>query len=123
MADIQAEIQAANQKFGELMRAKNAQGLSDLYASDVKVMPPGGAVICGRDACMKMMEGLIAAGCTGGSLTTEEVGPEGETIWERGNYIFYRNGDAIMDSGKYLVIWKREDGQLKLFIDIWNSGN
>ena len=47
------------------------------------------------------MEGLIAAGCTGGCLTTAEVGPEGDdTVWERGNYVFYKDGDAVMDSGK-----------------------
>ena len=51
-----------------------------------------------------MMQGFIAGGCTGGKLVAEEVGPgkaeEGETVWERGNYTFYKEGDAIMDSGK-----------------------
>ena len=48
-----------------------------------------------------MMEGFIAGGCTGGTLKAEEIGPgEGTTVWERGKYVFFKEGDAVLDSGK-----------------------
>jgi len=30
-------------------------------------------------------------------------------------------GDAISDNGKYVEIWKRENGSWKMDVDIWNS--
>ena len=46
---MKAEIDATNLQFGELMKTKNAKGLAELYAKNCKVMPPGGAVICGKE--------------------------------------------------------------------------
>jgi ketosteroid isomerase-like protein len=31
------------------------------------------------------------------------------------------DGGAVMDSGKFIVIWKQEGGRWKLHQDIWNS--
>ena len=47
--DARAEICAANQRFGEIMKTKDTQSLTEFYARDCKIMPPGGTVICGRD--------------------------------------------------------------------------
>jgi ketosteroid isomerase-like protein len=30
-------------------------------------------------------------------------------------------GGKVVDRGKYIVIWKREQGQWKLHRDIWNT--
>jgi ketosteroid isomerase-like protein len=40
---------------------------------------------------------------------------------EVGKYTLMGDGDKVLDSGKYVVIWQRQDGQWKLHRDIWNS--
>ncbi|GAF78655.1 unnamed protein product, partial [marine sediment metagenome] len=42
---------------------------------------------------------------------------------EEGRYTLYAEGDQIADQGKYIVTWKKEDGQWKLHRDIWNTSN
>ena len=53
--------------------------------------------LCYFVACIQMMEGFIA----GGTLREEEIGPgEGTTVWERGKYVFFKEGNVVLDSGK-----------------------
>jgi hypothetical protein len=40
---------------------------------------------------------------------------------EVGKYTLMGDGDKVLDAGKYIVIWQRQDGQWKLHRDIWNS--
>jgi ketosteroid isomerase-like protein len=53
------------------------------------------------------------------------VGGSGDTAYEIGKYtlkIQPAGQEAMTDSGKYLVVWKRQaEGTWKLHVDIWNS--
>jgi ketosteroid isomerase-like protein len=40
---------------------------------------------------------------------------------EVSKYTLQGEGDQVLDTGKYVVIWKQEDGQWKLHCDIFNS--
>ena len=48
--------------------------------------------------------------CKDAKLTTDELDPtadsvtEGGTFWERGNYVFYKEGGAVMDTGTYVYV-------------------
>jgi ketosteroid isomerase-like protein len=57
-------------------------------------------------------------------LTTIEVEGSGGTVYEIGKTrvrIQPEGQQAIQDSTKYLVIWKRQaDGTWKVHVDIWN---
>jgi ketosteroid isomerase-like protein len=54
-------------------------------------------------------------------LDTREVEGHGDTAIEVGAYTLFGEGDQALDNGKYIVIWKKEDGQWKLHRDIFNS--
>lgn len=55
-------------------------------------------------------------------LETVEVKGQGDTAIYIGKYILSGEAGNVMDSGKYVVIWKQESGQWKLHRDAWNSG-
>jgi len=45
-------------------------------------------------------------------------------IWlEEGSYDFPDGKGGSFDKGKFIAIWKQEDGRWKLFREIWNSDN
>ena len=54
-------------------------------------------------------------------LDTVEAEEHGDTAIEIGKYTLNGEAGNVMDSGKYVVIRKQEDGQWKLHRDIWNS--
>jgi hypothetical protein len=42
-------------------------------------------------------------------------------IAEEGNYVIKGEADAVMEKGKYIVLWKNYDGAWKMFRDCFNS--
>jgi ketosteroid isomerase-like protein len=40
---------------------------------------------------------------------------------EEGEYTFMNNDNKELDRGKYIVLWKKENGEWKLFRDCYNS--
>ena len=58
-------------------------------------------------------------------ITVEDVKVNGDTAYENGKYsikIQPEGQEGVMDNGKYLVVWKRQDdGDWKIHSDIWNS--
>lgn len=40
---------------------------------------------------------------------------------EEGEFTFMDKNDKFLDKGKYIVLWKKEDGEWKLFRDCYNS--
>ena len=60
-------------------------------------------------------------GITGACLEPKEVEGYGDLAYEIGDYTLAGEGNAVLDQGKYLVIWKREEGRWKLHRDIWNT--
>ncbi|KAJ8030065.1 hypothetical protein HOLleu_29640 [Holothuria leucospilota] len=45
----------------------------------------------------------------------------GDVIYSRGEYTFYTADGKEGDIGKYVYLWKRVDGQLYLYTDIFSS--
>jgi ketosteroid isomerase-like protein len=47
-------------------------------------------------------------------LTTDDVTGNGELAGETGKYEMYGDNNKLLDKGKYVVIWKNENGEWKL---------
>jgi ketosteroid isomerase-like protein len=55
------------------------------------------------------------------TLTTLEVEAHGDTAHEVGTWAVKGADGAAVDTGRYIVIWKKEGGAWRLHRDIWNS--
>ncbi|XP_078695151.1 uncharacterized protein LOC144924079 isoform X4 [Branchiostoma floridae x Branchiostoma belcheri] len=120
---LKKEIEARNQKFMALYKANDMKGLATkLYTEDCKVMAPGSDTEYGRDGAEKAFVGAWAGGVKAVELKTEEVGPMGsDVIYERGTSTSKKADGSVADEGKYIVIWKKVDGEWFMYIDIFNS--
>ena len=86
-------------------------------------MPPNSEPVKGRPAIEKLFQMMMAAGINGVSLTAQEVEAHGNIATEVGAYSVKDSTGKELDRGKYMVVWKRIEGQWKLHRDIWNSSN
>jgi len=118
---VKAAIDANNKKFGAAIAAGNAASVSGLFTDEAVVMPPNGEKVLGRPAIEKLFQMLFAAGIKDITLTAQEVEAHGDTATEVGVYSVKDGTGKEIDRGKYVVIWKRVQGQWKLHRDIWNS--
>ncbi len=111
----------ANKAFMAAFSRGDAAAVADLYTKDASLMPTNSDFVNGKEAIAMVWQSVFNAGIKQAKLETLEVEGVGNTLYEVGKYtLTVENGD-IADSGKYLVIWKKEGDKWKLHRDIFNS--
>ncbi|TFV87471.1 nuclear transport factor 2 family protein [Blastococcus sp. CT_GayMR16] len=92
-----------------------------LYEPGARLLPPGAPVITGEDAVRDFWQRRIDGGSDGGVLETVHRAEYGDVAIEEGRY-GRRSGETLLDSGKYLVVFRRRpDGAWRFATDMWNS--
>lgn len=119
--DARPGIEAANKQFVATFGKGDAAGLAAMYSATAIAYPPNSEPVSGRAAIQKIWQGAMGMGIKAVTLTTSEVETYGDTAYEVGGYTMLGEGGKHLDHGKYIVIWKREQGAWKLHRDIWNT--
>ena len=100
--------------------ARDSVGLANLYTQDAKFMNTGAPAITGRKNIQSAISGIMNSGISRANLITVEVWGTENFIAEEGEVSLFAEEDEVYQ-GKYLVLWKKDDGKWKLFRDIFNS--
>jgi uncharacterized protein (TIGR02246 family) len=119
--DVRASIEASNKRFEKAVSRGDAAGIASLYTETAKIFPANGKVVSGQKAIREYWKGAIDSGFKRITLTTVELEAHGDTAYEIGKYTVPGEGGKIYDAGDYVVIWKRANGQWKLYRDIWTT--
>lgn len=119
--DVRAAIEEANKDFILAISRANASALADMYAKEAKVLPPHSDILSGKQAIEQFWAAVIKSGVKGGALNTLDVEQKGKSVFETGTYTLTGEGGKVLDTGKYVVIWKSEKGKWKIHRDIWNT--
>jgi ketosteroid isomerase-like protein len=116
------EIMDANKEFATLFASYDSIALAKLYTQDAKFMGEGAPAVIGRINIQSALAGMMNSGITNANLATIEVWGMENLITEEGEATLYV-GDTQVYKGKYIVIWKKVDGEWKIFRDIFNSNS
>ncbi len=119
-ADFKAAVQAAGKNFSAAIAAKDDAAVASQYAKDAMAFPPNSDIAMGREAIQTVWKGFIDAGLNA-TVETAELETAGELGIEIGKYVVNDATGKTVDRGKYVVVWKKEDGSWKMYRDIWNS--
>jgi ketosteroid isomerase-like protein len=57
------------------------------------------------------------------SLESTDVYGNPDLVVEEGKFTVGDGSGKTVDEGKYIVLWKQENGKWKLWRDMWNSNN
>ena len=121
--DIQT-INALRKQFTDAFNQGDAAAVAALYTEEAKRLPPNRPMVVGRESIQAFVQTTLDAGAGDLQTTGIELSVHGNMAHDVGEYtltIQPDEGEAISDSGKYVVILKRENGTWKLDVDIWNS--
>lgn len=121
MPSVAELIRNKNAQFSEAFRSKDVAMITSMYTADARLMPPGADMLEGTSRVQGFWDGVLRGGITEARLETFDVDlVGGSTAVETGKFAMYAGRDVV-DRGKYIVIWRNEDGVWKMHRDIWNS--
>lgn len=98
--------------------------LANAYSSDGKILPPNTDMIEGREAIRKRWVLPDGVDIPYHKITPTEIKIIGEYAYDMGYYEGRSkrvNGEIQSFKGKYVIVWKKEDENWKIYLDIWNS--
>ncbi|HET9951332.1 MAG TPA: DUF4440 domain-containing protein [Candidatus Eisenbacteria bacterium] len=127
-ADPQADAEAIRALSREWLAADQARDVEravSFYAEDAVELASNTPIAVGKDAIRTWYESWLPRPELSISFATVavEVAPSGELAWERGTYEFTTDTPKgkIVDTGKYLTVWKKVGGVWKVAADMANS--
>jgi ketosteroid isomerase-like protein len=124
LAAVKKVIDSTNAVFGSMISKGDSAGLASLYTSDAKFMAPNMPTANGKNGVQSAFAGLFAVmGTPGLKLTANDVWGTEELVTEVGSYSMTDKTGKEIDKGKYIDLWKMEDGKWKIHRDIFNSDN
>lgn len=119
-ADL-AAIAQLRTDFVEVTLARDFDGVLASRAEDAVWMPPNAPLLVGKAKIRAFLE----AGPTPTAFVLTPGRTEGgDVAYERGRYAYSTviGADTVSESGKYLVILRRQaDNSWRIAVDIWNT--
>jgi ketosteroid isomerase-like protein len=118
---LRTAIGARADEFMAVFARGDGAGVAALYSQQAHLFPPNASAIKGRAGIQTFWQGAIDSGLKQIKLEITEVHGMGGMAVEVGTFSVLGANDQVVDTGKYIVVWKRERGKWMLYRDIWNS--
>lgn len=118
--EVRQAIESQNARFEGFIENQQYDSLGTLYTAGGQLMGPNAPTASG-DGVIEAYAGLGEMGVAAIDLQTNEVEAAEDFAYEVGSYTLMGEDGSELDDGKYIVIWKMEDGEWKLHRDIFNS--
>ena len=118
---VRAHIIKMNETYTRRFTTKDSLFFTDRYCIDAQVFSPNMPVITGRDSIMKFFQGDGSGTDVIMELPIGNVYGDENLVIEEGTYNFPDGKGGSFDKGKFIALWKQEEGKWKLYREIWNT--
>jgi ketosteroid isomerase-like protein len=106
-----------------VVKLRDMSAMDHVYTPEAHILPPGAAMIHGLPGIKNFwLEAITGLDVKTASLTTASAEVAGDDVVEIGSAeLTLANGQVV--PVKYVVHWKRHDGNWKWHTDIWNMNH
>lgn len=119
--EFNAEIVIKTAKFTQAHITRDTAFLNACFTRDARIMPPNALVVEGLDSISKLNEDWVNYGLHDFVEKSSRMYGCGDLIVDEGIYLLRYGPTNTTDEGKYLNIWKKEDGIWKIHANMWNT--
>ena len=120
LSKARAAIEADNAKFAEEVIKGDSAALAGHYHSEGQLLMDNSEPAMRKDIS-SAWGSVIRTGVKDFKLTTTDLVGNDDLLVETGLYEMYGDKNSLIDKGKYVVAWRKENGNWKLYRDIANS--
>lgn len=118
---VETEIRSAVDRFMQIFSTGDAKAIANTYSQEPIVGAPTGELVRGQKQLLTFWQSVLSGpGMTVEHYEVVDVQPLGDNVASEITLFRAIIGGQRM-SGKYMVIWKREYGQWKLHLDVFNA--
>lgn len=117
----EASIAQSNQNLMKSFKAGDSIGVASCYTTDAKTMAAHKPSVLGRNNIIHFIGGAMKRGVKRIDLSTIQIWGDSSIVAEEGTYALSDSGGKNIDNGKYIVLWKQEAGNWKMFRDMWTT--
>lgn len=114
-AIFEKEIELRLREFEKHLQNGDSIALGNMYMANAVIMPS----TVGRDNIVSNFGGMIRDSITGSSFKSTDLWGNDQLLVEEGAGTWFHANGQIVGSGKYLVVWKKDNGNWKILRDIW----
>ena len=118
---VKMHIAEMNKSYGQRFTTNDAAFYRERYCKDAAVYCPNLPAVVGIDSIISFFYG-------GGNnqeavieLPPNNIYGNADLVIEDGTYNFPDGKGGSTDKGKFIALWKQEDGKWKLYREIWNT--
>ncbi|MDO5981263.1 nuclear transport factor 2 family protein [Flavivirga spongiicola] len=112
--------------FSEYVNTSNYKMIGESYTDDAKIFPQRGEILEGKEAILKYWTLPKGIKTINHKITQHKIRIVENTAYDYGLYqgtTVKENGEQSNWSGKYVIVWKKEGENWKMYLDIWNNIN
>jgi ketosteroid isomerase-like protein len=118
---VKAHIVEMNKSYGKRFTTNDRAFYNERYCKDAAVYSPNLPAVLGIDSIINFFYGSGNNGEAVIELPPNNIYGNAELVVEDGTYNFPDGKGGSVDKGKFIALWKQEDGKWKLFREIWNT--
>lgn len=122
--DLAAEktaVETGYREFEKAFNAKDSVALANCYATDAKFMPQSGKSIEGRPAIQKEFTQWFKGDTPQIAIKLVELWGNETNLTAENSWTMTGKDGKVVDEGKSIEVYKKEDGKWKLLRDCYNS--
>lgn len=114
LANLEKEIELRLREYENLLKNGDSIALGNIYMVDAEIIPS----TIGRENIVKSFGRMIRDSVTGSFQTTDLWGND-DLLVEEGTGVWYQGKGLVVGRGKYLLVWKKDEGKWKILRDTW----
>ncbi len=115
IATLEKEIESRLRDYESHLKNGDAIALGAMYMENAEIMPS----TVGRKNITKAFGGMIRDSITGASFKTTHLWGNDELLVEDGTGTWFHTNGKALGSGRYLLVWKKDEGKWKILRDTW----
>ncbi|WP_338356571.1 YybH family protein [Yeosuana marina] len=115
LATLEKEIEVRLREYESYLKNGDSIALGNMYTEDAEIIPS----TIGRNNITKAFGNMIRDSITGSSFKTTKIWGNAQLLVEEGAGTWYHTNGTAVGSGRYLLVWKKDDGKWKILRDTW----